>query len=352
MKVTGSVFGTTAQGEEVTQYRIENSKGAYITVLDYGAVLKDIVVLDKAGSLTDVALGFDTVAEYEKNPTSFGATIGRNANRIEGATFNLDGMDYALELNEKGKNNLHSGPDGYQFRMWSAKADEKNGCVTFSLVSPDGDQGFPGTLQIAVTYMFTENNKVKIHYEGTCDANTIVNMTNHSYFNLNGEGNGSIYDHLLSIDADCYTPVDTNSIPYGTSDSVEGTPFDFRAPKMIGTDAGADDEQLMHTSGYDHNFVLNGTGLRNVAKVSSSLSGISMTIMTDQPGMQFYAGNFINGISGKSGHIYANHTGAAFETQHFPNSINVLAFESPKLGAGDRYSTTTCYQFETENAEG
>jgi len=345
MKIESSSFGTTKDGSPVTAYRITNSKGAYITLIDYGAVLKDVCVPDKNGKLIDVALGYDNVAAYEVNPPHFGATIGRNGNRIEGGSFSLDGTDYQLALNEKGRNNLHSGPDGYEFRMWEAALNEANGCVTFSIVSPDGDQGFPGTFKVAVTYMLTEENKVKIHYEGVCDRTTVANMTNHSYFNLNGHDAGTIMNHTLQIHADGYVPVDENSIPYGTVDSVEGTPFDFREGKTIGQDAAAEDDQLAHTGGYDHNFALNGSGLRNVATAVGDKSGISMQVMTDLPGMQFYAGNFISGPAGKGGVTYKPHEGFALETQYFPNSINVLAFESPKLQQGAPYSTTTCYTF-------
>lgn len=345
MKITRSEFGKTTKGEKVTAFTITNSKGASLTVLNYGAVVSSIVVPDKKGELTDVVLGYDNIASYEENPPHFGATIGRNGNRIGGARFVLNGQEYQLEKNERGKNNLHSGPDGYEFRMWEGIPNEKNGSVSFHLVSPDGDQGFPGEFSVTVTYMLTEMNKVKIHYEGKSDADTVANMTNHTYFNLNGEGSGKIMDHVVKIDADGYTPVDEESIPYGRVDSVEGTPFDFRSPKTIACDASSDDEQLKHTGGYDHNFALNGNGLRNVACVTGDVSGITMTVMTDQPGMQFYAGNFISGPVGKCGHVYGVHDGFAMETQHFPDSVNQKAFEAPFLKAGEVYSTTTCYTF-------
>ena len=347
MKIESSDFGTTADGQRVTAYRVTNRGGASIRVIDYGAVLVDVVVPDRSGRLTDVALGYDKVRDYEQNPPHFGATIGRYGNRIEGGSFTLDGVEYQLAKNEKNRNNLHSGPDGYEFRMWKAKTDEKNGCVTFSLVSPDGDQGFPGEFRVSVTYMLTEQNKVKIHYEGSADRSTVVNMTNHSYFNLDGEGSGTIMDTMLMIDADGYTPVDEYSIPYGTVERVDGTPFDFRRAKPIGRDAGTVSEQLEHTGGYDHNFALNGSGLRTVAEAWSEKSGIRMSVMTDQPGLQFYAGNFISGPAGKHGHVYGRREGFALETQHFPNAVNVLAFESPRLEVGERYSTTTCYTFST-----
>lgn len=348
MKIERSVFGETKNKETVTAYTVTNSRGSFITVLDYGAVLKNVVVPDQNGTPTDVVLGYDTVEKYEQNPPHFGATIGRNGNRIEGGKFSIDGREYQMALNENGKNNLHSGPDGYEFRMWQARTNEKNGCVSFSLESPDGDQGFPGKFTVTVTYMLTEDNKVKIHYEGTADQDTVANMTNHSYFNLNGEGSGTILNHTLQISADGYTPVDEDLIPYGTVDPVEGTPFDFRTAKTIGRDAGAENEQLAHAGGYDHNFALNGSGLRNVAHAAGDKSGITMTVMTDQPGIQFYAGNSLSEPVGKNGHSYGLHEGFALETQHFPNSVNVLAFDSPKLEAGERYSTTTCYTFGIE----
>lgn len=348
MKIESSLFGETKNKEKVTAYTVTNAKGASITVIDFGAVLKNVCVPDKDGRLTDVVLGYDSVEDYEQNPPHFGATIGRNGNRIKGGRFSINGQEYQLALNEGGRNNLHSGPDGYEFRMWKAKTDEKNGCVSFSLESPDGDQGFPGKFNVTVTYMLTEDNKVKIHYEGVSDQDTVANMTNHSYFNLNGEGSGTILDHTLHISADGYTPIDEELIPYGTVEKVEGTPFDFRTPKTIRQDAQADNEQLQHAGGYDHNFALNGSGLRNVARVAADKTGITMTVMTDQPGVQFYAGNSIKGPVGKNGHVYGVHEGFALETQHFPNSINVSAFDSPKLEAGERYSTTTCYTFGLE----
>ncbi len=348
MKIESSSFGTTEGGCPVTAYTITNNQGAYITVIDYGAVLKNIGMPDRNGKIIDVALGYDNVASYEVNPPHFGATIGRNGNRIEGGAFSLEGVDYQLAKNENDRNNLHSGPDGYEFRMWNAKADETNGCVSFSLLSPDKDQGFPGEFRVTVTYMLTESNKVKIHYEGRCDRATIANMTNHSYFNLNGHDSGSVMEHLLQIDADGFVPVDEYSIPYGTVENVEGTPFDFRKAKRIGLDAGTKDEQLEHTGGYDHNFALNGTGLRNVAFAAGNLSGITMQVMTDLPGIQFYAGNMISGPAGKGGTVYKPHDGFCLETQYFPNSVNVLAFESPKLPEGEVYSTTTCYTFGVE----
>ncbi len=348
MEIHSRQFGTTKDGKTVTAFTIRNSAGAEITVLDYGAVLQSIVVPAEDGTLTDVALGYDSVAAYEENPPHFGATIGRFGNRIEGGSFNLDGVDYQLECNEDGRNNsLHSGPDGYEFRMWEAEPRESTDSIAFFLTSPDGDQGFPGEFKVTVTYSLTEENMVKIHYEGITDATTIVNMTNHSYFNLNGHDAGTILDHTLMIDADGYVPIDEYAIPYGTVEPVSGTPFDFRTEKRIGDEIGAEDEQIAHGGGYDHNFALNGEGMRTVARARGDRSGITMEVMTDLPGVQFYAGNFISGPVGKGGTAYEPRTGFCLETQYFPNCVNVLAFESPKLLAGESYSTTTCYAFGT-----
>lgn len=351
MKIESDLFGKTHDGKSVTAYTITNSKGAYIRVIDYGAVLQSVVVPDTEGKMTDVVLGYDNAEAYEKNSPHFGATIGRNGNRIEGGSFSLEGVDYQLALNEKERNNLHSGPDGYEFRMWEGKADEEAGSVAFSLVSPDGDQGFPGEFRVTVTYSFTEDNEVVIRYEGVCDHTTIANMTNHSYFNLNGHTSGSVMEHTVRIDADGYVPVDEYSIPYGIVDPVDDTPFDFREAKTISKDAEAEDEQLEHTGGYDHNFALNGSGMRCVADAEGDRSGITMEVYTDLPGMQFYAGNMINAKPGapvgKEDCFYKPHEGFCMETQYFPNSVNVLAFESPKLPEGEKYVTETVYKFGT-----
>ena len=349
MQIEKSLFGKTSSGEDVHLYRIRNSKGGYAGVIDYGAVLTELVVPDAEGNLKDVVLGYDSFEPYEDNIPSFGATIGRVANRIENGAFNIGGTDYELTLNEKGRNSLHSGPNGYQKRMWSASADEDAGSVTFSLVSPDGDQGFPGEFRVEVTYTFDEEMGLEITYSGVSDADTVVNMTNHSYFNLDGQDSGSILEHTLMIEADAYTPSDEHQIPIGTVEDVEGTPFDFREMKPIGRDIFAEDEQLAMADGFDHNFALRGSGMRHAATALASRSGILMEVYTDQPGIQFYAGNHLKGPAGKGGVEYRPRDGFALETQHFPNSVNVLAFESPKIDAGERYYTKTRYAFSVRS---
>lgn len=346
MSVRKEAFGKTTDGKEVTAWSISHEDGSFIRILDYGAILQSVNVPDRNGNILDIALGYDCVESYETNPCYFGATIGRNGNRIKGASFEIGGRRYQMAANEKA-NNLHSGPDGFEKRIWNAAAGEDS--VTFTLESPDGDQGFPGNASFQVTYMFTEDHGITIRYEGSADQDTVMNLTNHTYWNLNGEGSGSILGHGLQVLASGYTPVDRESIPTGTVDSVEGTPFDFREMKQIGHDAAVSCEQLANTSGYDHNFALDhaGGGMRKAAEAMSEESGIAIEVLTDQPGLQFYAGNFISGPVGKNGHEYSAHTGFALETQHFPDSVNQPAFLKPIVRAGEKYETMTCYQFRS-----
>ena len=344
MSVREYVFGKLQDGREVAAFEIKNAGGASITVISYGAILQSVIVPDAAGKLRDVALGYDTVAPYEENPNYFGATIGRSGNRIAGAAFTLNGKRYTLAANEN-ENNLHSCPDGYNFRLWEGKAGEDGQSASFTLHSADMDQGFPGAFDVTVTYALSDDNALSITYEGVSDADTVANMTNHSYFNLKGAGEGDIYDHFLTVCAEGYTPVDSKSIPLGSVAPVEGTPFDFRTPKPVGRDADLSCEQLAFTGGYDHNFAVDGEGMRKAAELYSPESGIVMEVCTDLPGMQFYAGNFLKGPAGKGGAVYPIHGGLALETQYYPNSINNPAFASPVLAAGERYYTRTVYAF-------
>lgn len=352
MSVTKSEFGVTKDGQTVTMYRLENAAGAYITVLDYGATLQSVVVPDRKGRLTDVVLGYDDAAGYENGTRSFGAVIGRNANRIAGGTFEIGGVRYQLEKNEKG-NNLHSGSDRYNKRMWEAREiDEEENSVTFALHSADGDQGFPGNFDVSVRYELSEENEVILHYTGVCDEDTLVNMTNHSYFNLKGHDAGDVLDILLSIDADYYTPVaDNASIPTGEIAPVQGTPMDFAERKPIGRDIDADFEQLRFTGGYDHNYVLwdCGAGIaRTAACAYSEATGITMEVITDTPGVQLYTANFLDGEHGKGGAVYDKRSGLCLETQYFPDSINHENFASPLLKKGQTYNTVTIYKFGCE----
>ncbi|MDO5336060.1 MAG: aldose epimerase family protein [Eubacteriales bacterium] len=353
MSVEKKLFGTLKTGESVYLYKIENKKGAYVEVCDFGALLVRVCVPDRDGLLRDVVLGYDNLEAYLTNGCYFGATVGRSGNRIAGGRFALGGVEYQLPQNEN-ENNLHSGPEGYQLKLWNVKElEEDSDNVAFERVSPDGEQGFPGALHICVRYTFTEENELKISYDGVCDQDTVVNMTNHSYFNLNGAGNGSILNQKLQINADYYTPViDSKSIPTGELDKVEGTPMDFRTEKEIGKEIDADFQQLIYTGGYDHNFVPNGYQkgvVRKIAQARCEESGIVMEVFSDLPGVQFYAGNFIIEEKGKDGKTYGKRDGFCLETQYAPNSVNEYSFESPVLEAKDTYHTETIYQFNVSS---
>ena len=352
MSVTKSVFGKTEAGQEVSVYRLQNRAGSYIEVLDYGAILRAVVVPDKDGNMTDVVLGYDSVAGYENGTCFFGATIGRSGNRIAGGTFEIDGVTYQMAQNEN-NNNLHSGPDGYEKRIWAVKEiREEENSVTFALNSPDKDQGFPGNFDILVKYEMSEVDEVIIHYMGSSDKDTVANLTNHSYFNPQGHDSGSNSDILLKINADYYTPVaDSASIPTGEIAPVKGTPMDFTEEKPIGKEINADFEQLSFTGGYDHNYVLNGyeKGIeRVVAKAYAPKTGITMEVTTDLPGVQFYAANFVENEHGKNGAVYGKRSAFCLETQYFPDSINQKNFESPILEQGETYNTVTIYRFSVE----
>ncbi len=347
MRVVRENFGVDRNGQQIHSYTIGNERGASITVLEYGAILKNVRVPDKEGTLRDVVLGYDNLADYELNPPFFGATIGRNGNRISDGKIEIKGQTYQLEKNENDRTNLHSGPEGFEKRLFTATVDEGRRSVTFSLCSPHGDEGFPGEAMIHVTYTLTEDNVVRITYDCQCDEDTIMNMTNHSYWNLNGAGNGLIMKHSLQVEAESFTPVTEHMIPTGEIRTVEGTPFDFREGKMVGQDGGVDDIQLRHAGGYDHNFVLSGEGFRKAARLVGDESGIVLDVYTDQPGLQVYAGNFIGGPLGKNKSVYGPHSGIALETQHFPDAPNQRTFPSTILPKGEVYHTVTEFRLDT-----
>ncbi|WP_274421568.1 aldose epimerase family protein [Blautia sp. XA-2221] len=349
--VTEKNFGTLPDGE-VKCFHLENASGAYAEVLSFGAVVTKLCVPDRQGNLTDVVLGYDTLEGYMKNGCFFGACIGRSGNRIEGGRFKLDGQEVVLTQNE-GNNNLHSGPDGFEKKLWTAKhIDQENNSVTFSRISPDGENGFPGEFDISVTYEFTENNALRIVYTGVCDQTTVANMTNHSYFNLAGEGSGNVLDQYLTIHAQSYTPVREDSIPLGENVPVEGTPMDFRKEKQIGKDIEADFEQLRFTGGFDHNYVTDGytqAEIREIACARCEETGVVMEVLSDCPCVQFYAGNFVEQENGKNGHIYDKRDGFCLETQVEPNAVNVEEFHSPVLEKGERYYSETVYRFSVRD---
>ena len=289
-------FGKTSKGELATVYTLENEAGMQISVSDFGATLTSVLVPDKDNNPVEVTLGYDDATGYEAGlGNAFGASVGRNANRIGGAVIEINGTEYHLTKND-GENNLHSGLDFYHGRMWKV-ADADDTHVTFEMDSPDGDQGYPGALVMKVTYSLDEENTLMIHYEAEPDQDTIINMTNHSYFNLNGHKSGDVLNHTLWLNADAFTPADAASIPTGEIRSVEGTPMDFRTDKTIGKDIEADYEPLVFGKGYDHNWVLKNEGeFDKVAEVAGDESGIHMSVLTDLPGVQIYTANFLDGV--------------------------------------------------------
>lgn len=336
-------FGKLSDGRETWIYVLKNSNGMEIRVSDYGAALVNVFVPDKNGEKRDVVLGYDNALGYEKGDKFFGAIVGRCANRIGGACFTLNGKTYHLEKNDH-ENNLHSGTDFYNKRIWQVK-EENDTSVTFLLHSPDMDQGYPGDVDIEVTYTLTEDNEVKIHYYAVPKSDTILNLTNHSYFNINGEGSGSILEQEVWINADAYTRADAESIPTGEITPVEGTPMDFRKRKLLGKEIDSCYEATKLGGGYDHNWVLNGSGLRKVGELLSEKSGIKMEVYTDLPGMQVYTANFLEDDLGKNGNVYGRRSAVCFETQYFPDAVNKEQFDGPVALAGETYETETIYRF-------
>lgn len=343
--VESSIWGKTPAGEEVKLFTLRNAKGMEVSLTNWGAYIVAVKVADKNGRFADVVLGFDTLDGYlGKNPF-FGCIAGRYANRIGHAKFKLDGVEYPVTANS-GKHQLHGGKEGFDKKLWAAKPTPSG--VALSYTSPDGEEGYPGTLQCTVTYTLTEDNSLKIDYHATTDKPTVLNLTNHAYFNLAGEGSGDILSHELTIPTEQITATDDDLIPTGEIASIKGTPLDFTSPHEIGERIGADFKPLIQGIGYDHNYVLSGTGMKLAATVKDPASGRVMTVRTTEPGVQLYTGNHLNGVPGKSGHIYAKRHGFCLETQHYPDSPNHPSFPSATLRPGEKFSSTTIYQFSAE----
>ena len=353
LSVRREPFGVLANGDSVHVFTLANANGVEVRVLDYGGIIQSIRTPDRNGKVADVVLGFDTLAKYVKDSPYFGAIVGRFANRIARGRFTLDGKTYTLAINN-GVNALHGGLVGFDKVVWRAEAltDPASVGLLLTHTSPDGDQGYPGTLKVRVTYTLNNRNELIIGYEATTDKPTIINLTNHSYFNLAGAGNGDILKHIVTIDADSITPIDSTLIPTGKIAAVAGTPFDFRSPTAIGTHIDDDDPQLRFAGGYDHNFVLNRkdtTSLVHAARVVEPTTGRTLDVYTTEPGVQFYTGNFLDGSFAGIGGVYKNRYGFTLETQHYPDSPNHPNFPSVVLRPGHNFHSETVFRFGAEN---
>jgi len=342
-------FGRLPTGEAVDAW-VLRAGGVEARVIGYGGAIVSLRVPDREGRPADVVLGYDELRGYLDDAAYFGALIGRYGNRIRGGRFTLDGREHALPVND-GPNHLHGGPRGFHKVLWRVEPLETAGGAGLALAydSPDGDQGYPGTLRARVTYLLDDRGELSVSYEAETDRPTPVNLTQHSYFNLSGDPARTVLDHRLRLEADGYTPVDDTLIPLGEVAPVAGTPFDFREGAPIGSRIGADDVQLARAGGYDHNFVLRGQGLRLAARVHEPGSGRTLELHTTEPGVQFYSGNFLDGsVAGKGGVRYAYRCGFCLEPQHFPDSPNQPAFPSTILRPGERYTSRSVYRLSVE----
>ena len=351
LMVKKEAFGTMPDGKAVELYTLTNTHGIAVQVMTYGGIIVSLKTPDKSGHSADITLGFDTLADYlAKNPF-FGALVGRYGNRIGNARFTIDGKEYSLAKND-GPNSLHGGLKGFDKVLWQAESFQKSGEVGVILkhTSPDGDEDFPGTLHVTVTYTLNDKSEFSLDYHATTDKATPVNLTNHTYFNLGGEGSGSILGEELMLNADHFTPVDKNLIPLGQIASVKGTPLDFTKPTAIGARINDKYEQLALGMGYDHNFVINrtGPGLVLAARVYDPKTGRVLEVDTTEPGVQLYTANHLNNLRGRNGHIYNARDAFCLETQHYPDSPNHPSFPSTELKPGQTYKTTTVYRFSVK----
>lgn len=348
--VDGARFDTTINGKAVKLYTLTNKGNMKAVFTNLGGRIISLLVPNSSGKLTDVVVGLGSAAAYQKSTEPyFGATIGRYGNRIAKGKFTIDGKSYQSSLNN-GANMLHGGKNGFQYQVWDATQPDAH-TIVLNYVSKDGEEGFPGNLNVKVTYTLTDDNELKMDYEATTDKKTIVNLTNHAFFNLNGEGSGTILNHTLQVFGDEYNPVDSTLIPTGI-EKVAGTPFDFTQPTKVGARIEQDNQQLKNGKGYDHNFVLNGTkgmGMTHAATISGDKSGIVMDIYTQEPGLQFYSGNFMQSKNiFKGGTKDDFRTAFAAETQHYPDSPNHPAFPSTELKPSDTYKTSSIYKFSVK----
>jgi aldose 1-epimerase len=352
--VVHTPLGTLPGGQAVEVYTLTNPSGMQVRTIPYGAIIMSIKVPDRAGAVGDVVLGFDNLDGYLGRHPYFGAVVGRYGNRIAKGRFTLDGHEYQLATNN-GPNHLHGGVKGFDKALWNAQPFESRGGVgvVYSMTSRDGDEGYPGTLAVLVTYtLANDKNELTVEYEATTDKPTPINLTQHTYFNLAGEGHGDILGHELTIDADQFTPVDDTLIPTGELRRVDGTPLDFRQPTRVGARINDEDQQIGFGKGYDHNFVLRApdpdakSTPRHAARVVDASTGRTLDVSTTEPGVQFYSGNFLDGtITGKGGHVYNQRAALCLETQHFPDSPNHPEFPSTILRPGERFQSKTLFAF-------
>ncbi len=349
MQISKEAWGKTADGQTVTRYTLQNTAGTKVQLIDYGATLTSVETADKNGKLANITLGFPKLDGYLQRHPYFGSTVGRYGNRIAGGKFKVDGEEYTLAQNN-GPNSLHGGLKAFDQKMWKAeeiKSADKVG-VKFTYVSPDGEEGFPGKLNTSITYSLSNKNELSLDYEATTDKTTVVNLTNHAYWNLGGAGSGNILKHELTLAADKYLPIDKDSIPTGEPASVKGTPFDFTTPHAIGERIDEVKKPPHTTQGYDHCYVLRGQSgkLELAATIKDPASGRTMQIYTTEPGIQLYCGNFLGGGAGEGG--YKQHDAFCLETQHYPDSPNQSAFPTTLLKPGQTYKTTTVHVFGVE----
>ena len=352
--ITKESFGKTGDGQNVVVYTLTNNLGMQAKITNFGAIVVSLKAPDRNGKMDDVVLGFNDLDSYLKGHPFFGAIVGRYGNRIAKGRFTLNGVEYKLAVNN-GENHLHGGIKGFDKVVWTAKEmrTKMGPALSLTYISKDGEEGYPGTLTATVVYTLTNNNELKLDYTVTTDKDTVSNLTHHSYFNLAGEGNGDILSHILTLNANQFTPTDAGSIPTGELRAVAGTPFDFLKPTVIGKRINDQDQQLQFGGGYDHNFVVNGRAgaLRSAATVYEPTSGRVLEVWTTEPGVQFYTGNFLDGtLTGKSGKVYQKRFGFCLETQHYPDSPNHPAFPTTTLKKGATYRSTTVYRFKVRKS--
>ena len=351
VKIEKGFFGKTSDGIDISRYTLKNSSGMEVSIINYGGIITSWKAKDRDGHYKDIVLGFNDLSDYESSSPYFGALIGRYGNRIKEGKFNLNGVGYTLAVNN-GKNHLHGGLKGFDKVIWDIEEEVNNSSASLILryTSRDMEEGYPGNLDVKVTYTLTNEDELKVRYKADTDKRTVVNLTQHSYFNLSADLSRDILGHQITIDADSFLPVDTTLIPTGELKDVEGTPFDFRESKRVGDDINELDRQLTFGNGYDHCWVLNNQdeGIRFVASAYDPLSGRLLEVFSDQPGIQFYSGNFLDGtLKSKDGGSYVFRSGFCLETQHYPNSPNQKSFPTVILNPGEKYDTETIFRFST-----